>query len=118
MANDQGPRTGEQWLDIHLERSGKTRKQLAQFLSEHNVTAVFELTDDDFEEHVLEYPPERRGLHLHGVNFNTIEFRTWPADAIHRFSEQFGFVKVGVIIKNSLGGKLLGKAGPNGCKTD
>lgn len=93
---------GEQWLDIHLERSKKTRKELATFLAEHNVTAVFELTDDDFEEHVLEYPPERRGLHLHGINYNTIEFKTWPADAIHRFSELFGFVKVGVVLKNSL----------------
>ncbi len=53
---------------------------------------------------MLEYPPERRGLHLHGINFNTIEFKTWPADAIHRFSEHFGFVKVGVVMKDSLQG--------------
>lgn len=109
--NDGSPHThaqmGEKWLDIHLQRSGKTRQELQQFLAKHNVTAVFELTDDDFEEHVLEYPPERRGLHLHGVNFNTIEFKTWPADAVQAFAEKFGFVKVGVVIKNSLDGMFI-----------
>ena len=35
---------GEEWLDIHLARAGKTRKQLAAELWRRNETAVFEVS--------------------------------------------------------------------------
>ncbi len=93
---------GGEWLDRHLAKAGKSRKNLADFLSRYNVTAAFELADDDFEEHVLEYPPERRGLHLHGINENTIEFRTWTQKMIGNFPEEFGFHRVGVILVDTM----------------
>nr|KAJ3417896.1 hypothetical protein HK105_000621 [Polyrhizophydium stewartii] len=92
---------GEEWLDEHLRRAGATREQLVAFLSEHNVTAVFELADDDFEEHILEYPPERRGLYLHGINENTPEFSTWDSSRITDFAKRFGFFLVECIMKDT-----------------
>ncbi|KAI9145139.1 RNA ligase-domain-containing protein [Paraphysoderma sedebokerense] len=93
---------GEEWLEKHLSRTGKTRKELAEVLEKYRLTAVFELADDDFEEHVLPYPPERRGLHLHGLNMNTVNFQSLPSDTVKPFAEYFGFHPVLYVIKNTI----------------
>ncbi|EPQ29650.1 uncharacterized protein PFL1_02870 [Pseudozyma flocculosa PF-1] len=83
---------GEEWLDVHLARAAKTREQLARELWQRNETAVFELCDDSFEEHVLEYPAEKSGLHLHGLNANSATFRTRPMDEVDAFAREWGFI--------------------------
>ncbi|KAJ3034646.1 hypothetical protein HDV00_004828 [Rhizophlyctis rosea] len=93
---------GEEWLRRHLHNAGKSAEELTKYLEEHNATAVFELVDDDFEEHILEYPPERRGLWLHGINYNLPEFRTWPSVDIAPFAQQFGFFKVEALVVNTI----------------
>ena len=51
------------------------------------------MCDDDFEEHVLPYPPEKTGLHLHGINENTGVFRTQPTNVVDEFADEWGFIK-------------------------
>jgi tRNA ligase len=82
---------GEEWLDIHLSRTGRTRVELAHELSSKNLTAVFELADDEFEEHILSYPKERSGLYLHGLNHNAINFESLPMEEVEDFAREFGF---------------------------
>lgn len=97
-----GPRTGEtdtknhsyiasEWLDKHLQEVGKTRQQLAAYLLERDLTAVGELCDDEFEEHILPYTGERRGIYLHGLNRNTREFQTLPMSEVRNVADKFGF---------------------------
>lgn len=74
-----------------LEKHGKSAEDLAKELYDLNVTAVCELCDDDFEEHILEYPKELAGLYLHGLNFNTREFRTYPMEMTQQFASEWGF---------------------------
>lgn len=74
-----------------LERHGKKAEELAKELYEMNVTAVCELCDDDFEEHILEYPKELAGLYLHGLNLNTRDFRTYPMATTQQFASRWGF---------------------------
>ncbi|WFD04289.1 RNA ligase (ATP) [Malassezia obtusa] len=85
---------GRTWLQRHLARSGKTEAELARDLWERNETAVMELCDDAFEEHVLAYTPERTGLHLHGLNANGIEFDTRSMEEVNAFAETYGFLPV------------------------
>ncbi|KAJ2783147.1 trna ligase [Coemansia interrupta] len=87
---------GSSWVDKHLASVGRTREELAAFLHEHNATAVFELCDDSFEEHILEYPERMRGLYLHGINRNSVELDTWPSDEVIPVAERFGFMKTGL----------------------
>ncbi|KAF9226083.1 hypothetical protein BS17DRAFT_776626 [Gyrodon lividus] len=84
---------GHRWLQTHLAAKGKTEEGLAAALWEKNWTAVAELCDDNFEEHVLAYPPEKSGLHLHGINENCKELHTLPTEIIHLFAEEWGFLK-------------------------
>ncbi|KAF5318587.1 hypothetical protein D9619_010998 [Psilocybe cf. subviscida] len=90
---------GEMWLRRHLERAGKTEEDLAARLWAEKWTAVAELCDDGFEEHVLPYPPEKTGLHLHGLNTTTVAsahgaaFETQPPQAVDAFAEAYGFIK-------------------------
>ena len=84
---------GEKWVTRHLEKVGKSKKDLAKVLRDMNVTAVAELCDDEFEEHVLEYPPEISGLYLHGMNFNLPEFATLSGAEVHAFADTWGFKK-------------------------
>jgi tRNA ligase len=84
---------GEKWVKKHLTSVGKTTKDLAMALREMNVTAVGELCDDEFEEHVLEYPPEMAGIYLHGLNFNLPEFATCSGPEVHQFADTWGFKK-------------------------
>ncbi|KAI5970751.1 trl1 [Candida margitis] len=65
--------------------------QLARYLYEHNLTAVTELCDDEFEEHVLPYPKDKSGLYLHGLNYNTIKFQTVPIGDVVKFAQEWGF---------------------------
>lgn len=84
---------GERWIERHLAGVGKTTKELARALREMNITAVGELCDDSFEEHVLAYPPEQAGIYLHGMNFNEPQFRTLSGPEVHEFADQWGFKK-------------------------
>ena len=93
---------GERWVAKHLESVGKTTKELAKELRAMNVTAVGELCDDTFEEHVLEYPPDKAGLYLHGINFNLPEFATLSGPEVHQFADSWGFKKAEYIIIQGL----------------
>lgn len=85
---------GETWLERHLSYSLHTRKQLAHVLRKMNATLVFELCDDGFEEHIIEYPPEKRGLYLHGINLNQATFSTYEFDKVCLFASNWGFRQV------------------------
>ncbi|KAG8625563.1 hypothetical protein KVT40_005964 [Elsinoe batatas] len=93
---------GEQWVDRHLGSVGKNRKDLARHLYNANITAVAELCDDEFEEHVLAYTPDQAGLYLHGVNLNLPEFATYPARLVDKFAEDWGFKKTMHLIKDDI----------------
>src|ERR1700722_13220024 len=54
---------------------------------------LLQLCDDSFEEHVLPYPPEQTGLHLHGLNESTKAFKTLPQATVDAFAEEWGFIK-------------------------
>lgn len=100
---------GEMWLRRYLEKAEKKEEDLAAVLWEKNWTAIAEvgadlltpfwkliitkLCDDSFEEHVLGYPLEKTGLHLHGLNVRTKEFVTMPTDVVDAFAEEWGFIK-------------------------
>ncbi|KAF7297826.1 tRNA ligase [Mycena kentingensis (nom. inval.)] len=88
---------GEKWLRKYLEDKGRTEADLANVLWKNNWTAVAELCDDAFEEHVLAYPPELTGLHLHGINHNTREFKTLPHSEVDAFAAEWGFIKTASI---------------------
>ncbi|CCE82416.1 Piso0_002141 [Millerozyma farinosa CBS 7064] len=85
---------GEAALEKQLQTVGKTRRDLAELLYCHNLTAVAELCDDEFEEHVLSYSRDQAGLYLHGLNYNTIQFRTLPFDLVEQFTNDWGFSRV------------------------
>ena len=93
---------GEKWVDRHLRTVGKTRAELARELRRRNVTAVAELCDDQFEEHVLAYEPKDSGLYLHGINLNLPEFATYHGNLVHQFADDWGFKKAQYLIKNDL----------------
>lgn len=83
---------GQKWVLKHLESKNVDVKDFAKLLFQLNVTAVGELCDDAFEEHVLAYPPEMSGIYLHGLNLNTDKFITYPFSAVEAFAKMFGFV--------------------------
>ncbi|GAA6023899.1 hypothetical protein JCM11491_002687 [Sporobolomyces phaffii] len=83
---------GEYWLEQHLAKVGKTKRDLARDLFERNLTAVAELCDDSFEEHVLPYPTEQTGLHLHGLNHNTPLLNTLPSSEVSQFAKTYGMI--------------------------
>ncbi|KAF5380128.1 hypothetical protein D9615_006236 [Tricholomella constricta] len=93
---------GEAWLRKYLEQKGRTEEQLATHLWENNWTAVAELCDDSFEEHVLGYPPEKTGLHLHGLNVCTKAFKTLSHSEVDAFAEEWGFIKTASITLNTI----------------
>ncbi|KAI0432490.1 RNA ligase-domain-containing protein [Xylaria sp. FL1042] len=87
---------GERWVDKQLATIGKTREEFARELRRRNITAVAELCDDDFEEHILAYGPDKAGLYLHGININIPEFMTYPSGLVQQFADEWGFRKVGL----------------------
>lgn len=88
---------GEQRLEKQLQRLGKKKEDLARELRKRNATAVAELCDDTFEEHILAYGPEDAGLYLHGMNLNVPEFATYPSPLVQQFADSWGFKKVGLL---------------------
>jgi tRNA ligase len=90
------------WVERHLAKSGYSKKDLAMELRRLNVTAVGELCDDEFEEHVLAYTGDDAGLYLHGLNLNIPKFTTYPAEDVDKFAEKFGFYKTKYLVKDSL----------------
>ncbi|KAG0252772.1 hypothetical protein BG011_006746 [Mortierella polycephala] len=82
---------GREWLEKSLASKGKTLQEFGLWLWNENVTAVAELCDDSFEEHVLEYPLEKSGLYLHGLNRNTAEFETLPSVKVQETAATWGF---------------------------
>ncbi|KIY53490.1 hypothetical protein FISHEDRAFT_63330 [Fistulina hepatica ATCC 64428] len=95
-------RVGERWLRKYLADKGHTEADLASVLWKNNWTAVAELCDDSFEEHVLAYPPELTGLHLHGLNIATKNFVTLPQSDVDLFAEEWGFIKTAYITLDSI----------------
>lgn len=93
---------GEKQLDIHLATVGKTRADLAKELRRRNATAVAELCDDSFEEHVLAYDKKTAGLYLHGINLNLPGFATYPSKLVHEFADDWGFKKAEYLIKDDV----------------
>ncbi|KII91379.1 hypothetical protein PLICRDRAFT_105688 [Plicaturopsis crispa FD-325 SS-3] len=93
---------GYRWLKKHLASKDKTEEQLAATLWENNWTAIAELCDDDFEEHVLSYPPEKTGLHLHGLNWSTKAFDTLPHAEVDAFAAEWGFITTLTTTLNSI----------------
>ncbi|KAJ3873131.1 RNA ligase-domain-containing protein [Lentinula edodes] len=93
---------GEGWLKRYLKEKGRTEAELAKTLWDNNWTAIAELCDDSFEEHVLGYPPHLTGLHLHGLNTCTKEFSTLPHSTIDEFASEWGFIKTESIVFNSI----------------
>ncbi|KAK5154351.1 hypothetical protein LTR04_006049, partial [Oleoguttula sp. CCFEE 6159] len=93
---------GENWVDRQLKTVGRTRADLAKQLHEMNATAVAELCDDQFEEHVLAYNPETAGLYLHGINLNLPEFVTYPGHLVDRFATEWGFKKTMYVMEDDI----------------
>jgi len=89
---------GEKWVDRQLKAVGKTRQDLARELRSRNATAVAELCDDDFEEHILEYGKEKAGLYLHGININIPEFMTYSGPQVQAFAAEWGFRKTDFLV--------------------
>ncbi|KAL8743771.1 MAG: hypothetical protein Q9184_008076, partial [Pyrenodesmia sp. 2 TL-2023] len=85
-----------------LAELGKAKTDLARELRKRNVTAVAELCDDSFEEHVLAYDEKAAGLYLHGINLNLPDFATYPGELVHQFADQWGFKKAEYVIKDDL----------------
>jgi tRNA ligase len=56
-----------------------------------------QLCDDSFEEHVLPYPPEKSGLHLHGINRSIKAFSTLLPTEVDAFADEWGFTKTPTI---------------------
>ncbi|WWD18570.1 hypothetical protein CI109_103023 [Kwoniella shandongensis] len=84
---------GREWVRKTLASTGKTEAELAKRLWDGNMTAVLELCDDSFEEHVIATPAHWTGLHLHGLNHNTPHFSTATPVEVTAFAKEFGFIE-------------------------
>ncbi|KAJ5880719.1 uncharacterized protein N7473_011772 [Penicillium subrubescens] len=93
---------GEQWVERHVATVGKSSKELARTLREMNVTAVGELCDDSFEEHVLAYDEAAAGIYIHGLNYNQPEFATMSGDKVHEFADAWGFKKAKFVVYDDI----------------
>lgn len=93
---------GEKFLLEQLGKMNIDPKKLGLELFDRNLTAVAEYCDDLFEEHVLEYKNDSRGLYLHGLNKNTPEFNTLPFTEIDKFAHKYGFKPIDFVIKDSI----------------
>ncbi|KAF9496652.1 RNA ligase [Pleurotus eryngii] len=89
---------GEIWLRKYLEEKGRTEEEFAKVLWERNWTAILELCDDSFEEHVLPYPPHLTGLHLHGLNKASASFNTEDQAEVDAFAAEWGFIRTHSIV--------------------
>lgn len=92
---------GEIEIEKQLNKIHKSKRDLGLLLYSLNITAVTELCNDEFEEHVLPYSKDASGLYLHGLNFNTIKFKTYPIQKVNAFATEWGFKTVDYFQKNS-----------------
>ncbi|KAJ7064971.1 RNA ligase-domain-containing protein [Mycena amicta] len=67
---------GEQWIRKYPRTKGQDRSGFGNAV-----------------EHVLAYPPDKTGLHLHGLNLTTKEFCTLPQDIVDAFAAEWGFIR-------------------------
>lgn len=95
-------KAGEKWVDRHLQEIGKTRMDLARELRKRNVTAVAELCDDSFEEHVLAYDERTAGLYLHGMNLNLPEFATYSGELVQQFAKEWNLKSAEYLMKEDI----------------
>ncbi|EGE00440.1 hypothetical protein TESG_07784 [Trichophyton tonsurans CBS 112818] len=93
---------GRAWVRKHVQSVGKTEQDLARELRSMNATAVGELCDDSFEEHVLAYSEEESGIYLHGINYNLPEFATVRSPDVHRLADAWGFKKAQFLVKDDI----------------
>lgn len=93
---------GERWVEKHVSSVGKSVKELAQELRRLNLTAVGELCDDSFEEHVLAYDQVASGIYLHGLNYNVPQFATCSSSEVHEFADQWGFKKAKFLVYDDI----------------
>ncbi|KAG5978523.1 hypothetical protein E4U55_006130 [Claviceps digitariae] len=93
---------GERHIERQLAAVGKTKSDLARELRSRNATAVAELCDDEFEEHVLAYDSGKAGLYLHGINLNLPGFATYPSSIVQQFADDWGFIKTGLHVMNDI----------------
>ncbi|KAI9762693.1 MAG: hypothetical protein M4579_000311 [Chaenotheca gracillima] len=93
---------GERWIDRQLEAVGQSRASLARQLRQMNATAVAELCDDSFEEHILAYEERKAGLYLHGINLNLPDFATYPCQAVDHFADAWGFKKTEFLVMDDI----------------
>ncbi|KAK1999583.1 fungal tRNA ligase adenylyltransferase [Colletotrichum falcatum] len=93
---------GERMIEKQLAALGRTKEDLARELRDRNATAVAELCDDSFEEHILEYGPDKAGLYIHGINLNLPEFVTYPSALVQSFGDAWGFKQVGLIVMDDV----------------
>jgi tRNA ligase len=93
---------GEHWIDKQLAAVGKSRGDLARELRRRNATAVAELCDDDFEEHILAYAGDNAGLYLHGININIPEFMTYSGPQVQAFAKEWGFRKTDFLVLDNI----------------
>ena len=49
----------------------------------------------------MAYPPEKTGLHLHGINESTKAFKTLPQAEVDAFAEEWGFINTESIVLGS-----------------
>ncbi|KAK8858676.1 hypothetical protein IAR55_002905 [Kwoniella newhampshirensis] len=94
---------GREWVRKTLASSRKTEAELARRLWDSNITAVLELCDDSFEEHVIATPAHWTGLHLHGLNYNTPHFSTATPAQVTSFAQEFGFIQTKYVELQTLG---------------
>ncbi|QSZ29093.1 hypothetical protein DSL72_003603 [Monilinia vaccinii-corymbosi] len=95
-------KAADRWVDKQLKAIGKTREEFSRELRRRNATAVAELCDDDFEEHILAYGKEEAGLYLHGININLPEFMTYPGDQVQAFADEWGFKKTDFLVMDDI----------------
>lgn len=93
---------GETWVDKQLAQIGRTRMDLALTLYNANATAVAELCDDSFEEHILAYEGDKAGLYLHGINLNLKDFATYPSAEVRKFADEWAFRKIDYLVKDNV----------------
>lgn len=93
---------GEEWVDHHVRSVGESSKILARWLHANNLTAVGELCDDAFEEHVLAYGPDDSGIYIHGLNYNLPNFVTLSGEEVHKFADEWGFKKAKFVTYNRI----------------
>ncbi|QEU62523.1 Trl1 [Kluyveromyces lactis] len=89
--NRNHSQAGQQFLEQQLKEKNLGLKDLGRYLYEANCTAIAEYCDDTFEEHILEYNRDDAGLYLHGLNYNTVEFSTFPMAKVAEFANEWGF---------------------------